>query len=92
MGSVQVTVIGRDECHLCDDATRVIEEVLAAFHDVTLEQRKGEETSEWLEFYTDKVPVILIDGVEHGYWRVNEEIFRGALAQAGALPRENDSE
>ncbi len=92
MGSVQVTVIGRDECHLCDDATRVIEEVLADFHDVTLDKRKVEESSEWLEFYTDKVPVILIDGVEHGYWRVNEEIFRGALAQAGALPRENDSE
>jgi len=92
MGSVQVTVIGRDECHLCDDATRVIEGVLTGFHDVTLDTRKVEENPEWLEFYTDKVPVILIDGVEHGYWRVNEKIFRGALVQAGALPRESDSE
>lgn len=92
MGSVQVTVIGRDECHLCDDATRVIEGVLTGFHDVTLDKRKVEENPEWLEFYTDKVPVILIDGVEHGYWRVNEKIFRGALVQAGALPRESDSE
>ena len=92
MGSVQVTVIGRDECHLCDDATRVIEGVLTGFHDVTLDTRKVEENPEWLEFYTDKVPVILIDGVEHGYWRVNETIFRGALVQAGALPRESDSE
>ena len=92
MGSVQVTVIGRDECHLCDDATRVIEGVLTGFHDVTLDTRKVEENPEWLEFYTDKVPVILIDGVEHGYWRVNETIFRGSLVQAGALPRENDSE
>ena len=92
MGSVQVTVIGRDECHLCDDATRVIEGVLTGFHDVTLDTRKVEENPEWLEFYTNKVPVILIDGVEHGYWRVNEKIFRGALVQAGALPRESDSE
>jgi glutaredoxin len=92
MGSVQVTVIGRDECHLCDDATLVIEAVLTEFHDVTLDKRKVEENPEWLEFYTDKVPVILIDGVEHGYWRVNEKIFRGALVQAGALPHENDSE
>ena len=92
MGSVQVTVIGRDECHLCDDATRVIEGVLTGFHDVTLDTRKVEENPEWLEFYTDKVPVILIDGVEHGYWHVNEKIFRGALVQAGALPRESDSE
>ena len=92
MGSVQGTVGGRDECHLCDDATRVIEGVLTDFRDVTLDKRKVEENPEWLEFYTDKVPVVLIDGVEHGYWRVNEKIFRGALVQAGALPRESDSE
>jgi Glutaredoxin and related proteins len=92
MGSVRVTVIGRDECHLCDDATKLLEAVLPDFHNVILEKRKLEENAEWLEFYTDKVPVILIDGVEHGYWRVNEKIFRGALAQAGALPRTSDSE
>lgn len=92
MGSVRVTVIGRDECHLCDDATKLLEAVLPDFHNVILEKRKLEESAEWREFYTDKVPVILIDGVEHGYWRVNEKIFRGALAQAGALPRTSDSE
>jgi glutaredoxin len=92
MGSVQVTVIGTDECHLCDDATHLIETVLPDFQNVTLEKRKLGENPEWLEFYSDKIPVILIDGVEHGYWRVNEAIFRGALAQAGALPRTSDSE
>lgn len=29
--------------------------------------------------YGDRVPVILIDGVEHGYWRVEEERLRRAL-------------
>jgi glutaredoxin len=92
MGSVQVTVIGREACHLCDDATDLIESVLTDFQNVSLEKRLVEESAEWLEFYTDKVPVILIEGVEHGYWRVNEEIFRGSLLHAGALPREKDSE
>lgn len=92
MGTVQVTVIGRDACHLCDDATDVIESVLPSFDNVTLDKRLVDENPEWLEFYTDKVPVILIDGVEHGYWRVNEDIFRGALVQAGALPRQSESE
>jgi glutaredoxin len=31
--------------------------------------------------YSDRVPVILIDGREHGYWRVEEARFRGALAR-----------
>lgn len=92
MESVQVTVIGRENCHLCDDAVQVIESVRADFGNVSLEKRLVDEKPEWLEFYTDKVPVILIEGVEHGYWRVNEDIFRGALVQAGALPRTNDSE
>jgi len=34
---------------------------------------------EWRGEYGDRVPVILIDGVEHGYWRVEEDRFRAAL-------------
>ena len=31
--------------------------------------------------YSDRVPVVLIDGKEHGYWRVEEPRFRTALAR-----------
>jgi hypothetical protein len=33
------------------------------------------------EEYSDRVPVVLIDGKEHGYWRVEEPRFRKALAR-----------
>lgn len=92
MDNVQVIVIGREACHLCEEATDLIESVLRGYANVVLEKRGVEEKPDWLEFYADKVPVILIDGVEHGYWRVNEEIFRGALDQAGALHPQEDSE
>ena len=29
--------------------------------------------------YGDRVPVIMIDGREHGFWRVEEPRFRSAL-------------
>ncbi len=29
--------------------------------------------------YSDRVPVILVDGREHGYWRVEESRLRKAL-------------
>ena len=29
--------------------------------------------------YTDKVPVVLLDGVEHAYWTVDEKVLRRAL-------------
>jgi hypothetical protein len=31
--------------------------------------------------YGDRVPVILIDGCEHGYWKVEEQRLRAALAR-----------
>ena len=31
--------------------------------------------------YSDRVPVILLDGAEHGYWRVEETRLRAALAR-----------
>ncbi|MFC5285931.1 glutaredoxin family protein [Actinokineospora guangxiensis] len=31
--------------------------------------------------YGDRVPVIVIDGAEHGYWRVEEDRLRAALTR-----------
>jgi hypothetical protein len=31
--------------------------------------------------YGEQVPVILIDGEEHGYWRVEEDRLRAALTR-----------
>jgi hypothetical protein len=31
--------------------------------------------------FSDRVPVILLDGKEHGYWRVEEARLRKALAR-----------
>lgn len=36
-------------------------------------------SAELRDEYSDRVPVILIDGAEHGYWRVEEARFRRAL-------------
>ncbi|NKQ58400.1 glutaredoxin family protein [Amycolatopsis sp. K13G38] len=37
---------------------------------------------EWRAEYGDRVPVILIDGAEHGYWKVEEDRLRKALVSA----------
>lgn len=73
-----VTLITRDGCHLCVDAERQ----LAALSDelgfelrlldVDADRARANE-------YSERVPVILIDGAEHGYWRLEEARFRAAL-------------
>jgi glutaredoxin len=73
-----VTLITRVGCHLCDEAsgllTRLRDELGFGYDelDVDTDRARAEE-------YSDRVPVILIDGREHGYWRVEEDRFRRAL-------------
>ncbi|HEV7192777.1 MAG TPA: glutaredoxin family protein [Jatrophihabitantaceae bacterium] len=75
-----VTLITRAGCHLCQEA------------EVTLRQLAGELGFAYAELdvdadaarrdtFSDRVPVILIDGKEHGYWRVEEPRFRRAIAR-----------
>jgi glutaredoxin len=78
----QVTLITRRGCHLCADASATLQRLAAELSfgyaevdvdtDPQLSQAQRDE-------YGDHVPVILIDGKEHGYWRVEEARFRRAV-------------
>lgn len=84
MKALTVTIIGRDGCHLCDDATALISEVLTDFPGVSLAHQSLDDDQALLERYADKIPVILIGDAEHAYWRVNEEKFRQALREVAS--------
>lgn len=83
-----VTVVGTTDCHLCDDAKAVISSVLHDFPDVTLEVVSLSDNPLWGELYGERIPVVLINGVEHVQWRVNPDKLRAALnrVQNEALP------
>jgi len=76
----QVTLITRVGCHLCADAEVRLAELAGELGfrlellDVDADRARANE-------YSDRVPVILIDGAEHGYWRLEEARFRAALAR-----------
>ena len=73
-----VTLLSRSGCHLCDQAREIAERIAGqtgnAFEvvdvDADLEMRAE---------YGDRVPVLLIDGAEHGYYTVDESRLRAAL-------------
>ncbi len=77
-----VTLITRQNCHLCADASatmiRLAAELGFAYTERDVDTDDGLSDRERFEF-GDHVPVILIDGREHGYWRVEEARFRRAL-------------
>jgi glutaredoxin len=74
----QVTLLGRPGCHLCDEARAIIARV-AADLGVPWEERDITESEADLREYWDKIPVTLIDGVQHDFWRVSEPRLRAAL-------------
>jgi hypothetical protein len=77
-----LTLIGKPDCHLCEDALAVVEGVLVDFAGVTLEQRSILDDAELMERYVEEIPVLLIDGRVHNIWRVNETRLRTALEEA----------
>ncbi len=78
-----ITLLTRPGCHLCDDARAVIERV-AADLGVAWHERDITGSADDLRAYSDMVPVTLIDGVQHDFWRVSEPRLRAVLAAPGA--------
>ncbi|MBO0837374.1 MAG: glutaredoxin family protein [Actinobacteria bacterium] len=74
----QVTLLMRPGCHLCADARAVIARV-AGDLGVSWEERDITKSADDLARYAEMIPVTLIDGVQHDFWRVNEERLRAAL-------------
>ena len=76
----EVTLITRSGCHLCEQAETVLRRLRGELGFGYAELDVDAEPARRAE-YSDRVPVILIDGKEHGYWRVEEARFRKALAR-----------
>ncbi|MEU6022347.1 glutaredoxin family protein [Micromonospora sp. NPDC048871] len=72
MPEPRLMLITRPGCHLCEDAKAALDRVVA----VTGDQWTERDVSGDIELereYGDRLPVVLLDGKEHGYWRVEEE-------------------
>ncbi|HKS48369.1 MAG TPA: glutaredoxin family protein [Amycolatopsis sp.] len=75
----EVLVMTRQGCSLCVKAEEEVERICGELG-VPWSTADVDTNPEWLAEYGDYVPVILIDGAEHGYWRVEEDRFRKALS------------
>jgi hypothetical protein len=76
----RITLLTRPGCHLCDEARTVIERVAGELG-VAWSERDITQSADDLRAYWEMIPVTLVDGVQHDYWRVSEDRLRAALAQ-----------
>lgn len=75
----RITLIGKPGCHLCEDAREIIARVAGELG-VPWDEVNIETSDELRERYWEMIPVTLVDGVQHDFWRVSEDRLRAALA------------
>jgi hypothetical protein len=85
VSTVTVTLIGKPGCHLCDDAREAIGSVIDALPagapEVRVEELSILDDPELHERYVEDIPVVLVDGRQHTYWRVDPARLRTALLE-----------
>ena len=83
--NIELTLIAKPGCHLCEDAElaidRVVTRFLAANPSASIEMKKLNilDDAELAARYSEEIPVLLINGKVHNYWRIDEERFANAL-------------
>ncbi|MGI8521812.1 MAG: glutaredoxin family protein [Nocardioides sp.] len=76
--NARVTLYSRPGCHLCDEARAVIEAVCSELGESYAEVSVDDDP-DLQRRYTDEVPVTLVDGKQHDFWRVDPTRLRSAL-------------
>ncbi len=76
--AIEITLIGRSGCHLCEVAQGDLAQVIARFaheypsvkysiDDVDIDQNPQ------FSHFTDEVPVLLINGQQVSFWRIDQD-------------------
>jgi glutaredoxin len=85
VSELRLTLIGKPGCHLCDDARAVVNSVLAErepdARGYALEEVSILDDPQLYERYVEEIPVLLIDGKVHTYWRVDPTRLKKALQE-----------
>ena len=76
--SIQVVIYSRDNFHLCQEAEKIVREVLTEIpFELEVIYIDGDQELERL--YGEEVPVTLINGAKHDYFRVDKKRFSEAI-------------
>lgn len=76
----RVVIVGRPGCHLCEQAEHVVAEVCGQ-NDADYEVLSIEDDPALADEYAELIPVILVDGRRHDFYRVDPQRLTAALAR-----------
>jgi len=76
--NTKVVIYSRTNCHLCEDVEKKVREVLVEIP-FNLEVIYIDGDQELERLYGEEVPVTLINGAKHDYFRVDRKRFSEAI-------------
>lgn len=76
--AARVTLYSRPGCHLCEVARAVVADVCADLGEGWTEVNIDDDPT-LARRYAEEIPVTLVDGRQHDFWRVDETRLRRAL-------------
>jgi Glutaredoxin-like domain (DUF836) len=81
MANPEVVLITKAECHLCAAARDAVERVTSALGLGWTEQQV-DDLPELRERYAEEIPVVLVNGVQRDFWKIDEARLQRVLQQA----------
>jgi hypothetical protein len=81
----RVALYTRPGCHLCDPARQIVRSLCAELG-VDWVERSIADDRELTVDYGELIPVVTVDGVQQGFWRIDEARLRAALAREAPAP------
>ncbi len=89
--TVQITLIGKPGCHLCDDARGEIARVREALAQRGIATQLAEldilEDERLARLHSEDIPVVLVEGKRHSIWRVDPGKLESAIERAAKKRR-----
>lgn len=89
--AVDITLLTKPGCHLCDDAREVIERVRSSREMQSIETTLTEldilQDEQLARLHSEEIPVVLLNGKRHAIWRVEEDRLAAGIAKAARGPK-----
>lgn len=82
---VEITLLSKPGCHLCDAAREVVESTraeLASRIETVLEEVNILEDAQLARLHAEDIPVVFIAGKQHAIWRVDPDRLTKAIEKA----------
>ncbi len=80
-----LTLVTRSGCHLCAEARTVVDTVAAGLG-LPWQERSIDDDESLAARFAEEIPVVLINGVQRDFWKIDPDRLRRILLKAMEPP------